>query len=75
MRKVRRVRFVSRHLEKTVYKDYIKTAGKRFLDTFVKPFLIIINCLIGFIFEFLIELPFLVILGFHYLFSKKQPTE
>lgn len=57
------------------YTDHIRTAVKRFRDTFVKPFLIIINCLIGFIFEFLVELPFLVILGFHYLFRKKRPME
>ena len=53
--------------------DRIKTAGKRFLDTHVKPLLIISNCLVGFIFEFLVELPFLVILGFHQLFSEKRP--
>lgn len=57
------------------YTDHIKTAVKRFFGTFVKPLLIIINCLVGFIFEFLVELPFLVILGFHYLFRKKRPVE
>ena len=63
------------HHDMAAYTDYIKTAGKRFLDAFVKPLLIIFNCLIGFIFEFLIELPFLVILGCHHLYGKKRTTD
>lgn len=55
--------------------EQLRTVGNRILYTFVKPFLIILNCLIGFIFEFLVELPFLVILGFHHLYSKKRPVE
>jgi len=66
---------VFRHHDMAVYTVLIKTGGKRFLDTFVKPLLIIVNCLIGFIFEFLVELPFLVILGFHHLFGKNRPSE
>ena len=61
------------HPDMAVYTGRIKTAGKQFLDTYVKPLLIIINCLIGFVFEFLVELPFMVILGFHHLFGKKPP--
>jgi hypothetical protein len=36
-----------------------------FLDGVVKPFGIIALCLVGFVFEFLVELPFRVILAFH----------
>jgi len=66
---------VYRYHDRAGWSDKIKTTGKWFLDTFVNPLLIIVNCLIGFIFEFLVELPFLVILGFHHLFGKNRPTE
>jgi|GEM_PF-3439984 len=51
----------------------LKTGGMKLLDDVIKPFLIIVNCLIGFIFEFLVELPFMVIIGFHHFFGKKSP--
>jgi hypothetical protein len=34
-----------------------------FLDQVVKPFLIVALCVAGLVFEFLIELPFIVIIG------------
>jgi hypothetical protein len=39
------------------------------LDQVVKPFLIIVLCVAGLIFEFLVELPFIVIIGFHRVFG------
>jgi len=51
---------------------------KRFLipilDEVVKPFLIIALCVAGLIFEFLLELPFVAVIGFHRRFVGRRPS-
>jgi len=42
------------------------------LDHAVKPMLIITVCVAGLIFEFLVELPFIFIIGFHRMFSPRR---
>lgn len=42
------------------------------LDHAVKPILIIALCVCGLVFEFLLELPFIAIVGFHRLCSGRR---
>ncbi len=42
------------------------------LDRAVKPVLIIALCVAGLIFEFLVELPFIFIIGFHRMFGRRR---
>ncbi|MCF8053263.1 MAG: hypothetical protein K9L59_18670 [Desulfobacterales bacterium] len=42
------------------------------LDHAVKPVLIIALCVAGLIFEFLVELPFIFIIGFHRMFGRRR---
>jgi hypothetical protein len=41
------------------------------LDHGVKPVLVIVLCVAGLIFEFLLELPFIFIIGFHRMFGRR----
>lgn len=41
------------------------------LDHAVKPVLVIALCLAGLIFEFLVELPFIFIIGFHRMLGRR----
>lgn len=43
------------------------------LDHGVKPLLVMALCVVGFVFEFLVELPFRAILGFHRTFGRRAP--
>jgi hypothetical protein len=45
----------------------------RILDEVVKPFLIVALCVAGLVFEFLLELPFIAVIGFHRRFVGRRP--
>ena len=49
-----------------------KAALVAVLDNTVKPILIIALCVFGLVFEFLLELPFIAVIGFHRLRSGRS---
>ena len=49
----------------------IKDVFQKTIPNVTKSILIMVFCIIGFIFEFLVELPFLLILELHVRFGRK----